>query len=302
LKRNTLRLLIAAGFLFGLALMTRPVMIHYLVILVPTLAVALTLHGKRTWPRAAALAFVPAILILAFAAPRAIDHYRHYGYLSLTAQEGTHLLNWFYGCLASPTPCAERGRVVEEMRPISEQRAAALGKDKDNPFAVSAVERRLAIEKILATPPALILTSMTAGMFRVLMQTGFYESFAQFRRPLTFFSAMPGTGMTERISNFISTNKTNVFMLLWVLAQTALVFSRGLQLAGLVHGLREPAYRGAALILAATIIYFLVLTGPVASPKYRIPIEPPLLILFGMGWVWLRDRYARPSPAQIRTA
>ncbi len=103
---------------------------------------------------------------------------------------------------------------------------------------------------------------------------------------------MPGSSLTERLSNFVKTNATNGFMLLWVLAQAALVLSRGAQLAGLVHGLREPAYRGATLILAATIIYFLVLTGPVASPKYRIPIEPPLLILFGMGWVWLRDRYA----------
>jgi 4-amino-4-deoxy-L-arabinose transferase-like glycosyltransferase len=293
LKRNTLPLLVVGGALFGLALLTRPVMIHYLPVLVPALAVALWLNGKIL-PRAATLAFVPAVLILAFAAPRAIDHYRHYGYLSLTAQEGTHLLNWFYGCLASATPCAERGRVVEETRPIAEARIAALGKDKDNPFAVSAAERRLAIEKILATPPSLIVTSISVGMFRVLMQTGFYESFAQFRQQPTFLSSIPGSSTRERLSNFIAANKTNVFMLLWAAAQAMLVLSRLVQLGGLFHGLREPAYRGATLILAATIGYFLVLTGPVASPKYRIPIEPALLILFGMGFVWLRDQF-RPA-------
>lgn len=294
LRRSTLTLLVAGGLLFGLALMTRPVMIHYLAVLVPALALALWLHGKAL-PRAAALAFIPAILIFAFAAPRAIDHYRHFGYLSLTAQEGTHLLNWFYGCLASPTPCAERGRVVEETRPIAEARIAALGKDKDNPFAVSAVESRLALEKILATPPSLIVTSMSAGMFRVLMQTGFYESFAQFRQAPAFLSAMPGNSTSERAANFVAANKTNVFMLLWAVAQGALLLSRFVQLGGLVQGLREPAYRGATLILAATIAYFLVLTGPVASPKYRIPIEPPLLILFGMGWVWMRDWFKPAS-------
>jgi 4-amino-4-deoxy-L-arabinose transferase-like glycosyltransferase len=293
LKRNTVLLLIAAGALFGLALLTRPVMIHYLAALVPALAVALWLSARASLPRATALAFIPALLILAFAAPRAIDHYRHYGYLSLTAQEGTHLLNWFYGCLASPTPCAERGRVVEEMRPISEQRVAALGKDKNNPFAVSAVESRLAVEKILATPPSLLVTSMSAGMFRVLMQTGFYESFAQFRQEPAFLSAMPGGSTSERLSNFIAANRTNGFMLFWFVAQVALLLSRLVQLGGLVHGLREPAYRGATLILAATIAYFLVLTGPVASPKYRIPLEPPLLILFGMGWAWMSDRVRR---------
>jgi hypothetical protein len=293
LRRNTFLSLTAAGFFFGLALVTRPVMVHYLAALTPALILALRLHGRISLTRASALALVPAILILAFATPRAIDHHRNFGYLSLTTQQGTHLLNWFYGCLASATPCAERGRVVEEMRPISAQRIAALGDAKDNPFAVSAVESRLAIEKILSTPPSLILTSMSAGMFRVLMQTGFYESFAQFRQEPAFLSAMPGSSFTDRLSNFITANKTNGFMLLWVLAQGTLLLSRAVQLAGLIHGLREPDNRGATLILAATIAYFLVLTGPVASPKYRIPIEPPLLILFGMGWVWMCDRVRR---------
>lgn len=293
LRRNTVPLLVAGGLLFGLALMTRPVIIPYLVILVPGLAAAFWQRGKASIMRSAALATIPALLVLICAAPRAIDHYRHYGYLSLTSQEGTHLLNWFYGCLASATPCAERGRVVEEMRPISEQRVATLGKDKDNPFAVSAVESHLAVEKILSMPPTLIATSMSAGMFRVLMQTGFYETFAQFRQPATFFSAMSGRTFTERLSNFTAANSTNTFMMLWLLAQTTLVLSRGVQLVGLVHGLREPATRGATVILASTIAYFLVLTGPVAGPKYRIPIEPPLLILFGIGWIWLRDACAR---------
>jgi 4-amino-4-deoxy-L-arabinose transferase-like glycosyltransferase len=293
LRRNTVPLLAAGGLLFGFALMTRPVMIPYLVILVPSLAAAFWLQGKASVMRSAALATIPALLVLLCAAPRAIDHYRHYGYLSLTSQQGTHLLNWFYGCLASAAPCAERGRVVEEMRPISEQRVAALGKDKDNPFAASAIESHLAVEKILSMPPSLIATSMSAGMFRVLMQTGFYETFAQFRQPATFFSAMPGRTFAERLSNFAEANSTNTFMILWLLAQSALVLSRFVQLAGLVHGLREPATRGAALILAFTIAYFLVLTGPVAGPKYRIPIEPPLLILFGVGWTWLRDAWAR---------
>lgn len=293
LRRNTVPLLATGGLLFGLALMTRPVMIPYLLILIPSLAVAFWIQGKTSVVRSAVLATIPALLVLLCAAPRAVDHYRHYGYLSLTSQQGTHLLNWFYGCLASATPCAERGRVVEEMRPVSEQRVAALGKDKDNPFAVSSVESRLAVEKILSTPPSLIATSMTAGIFRVLMQTGFYEAFAQFHQPMTFFSAMSGHNLTERLSNFAATNRTNTFMMFWLLAQTTLVLSRGVQLAGLVHGLREPATRGATLILASTIVYFLVLTGPVAGPKYRIPIEPPLLILFGIGWIWLRDEYAR---------
>ena len=231
-------------------------------------------------------------LILAFAAPRVIDHYRHYGYASLTAQEGTHLLNWFYGCLAIPRPAPNAavlsrrcGRFPSSVWLRSARTRTIRSRfcrrkpscDRKNPVDAAVPDHHIHERRHVPRTDA-------DRLLRILRE---------FRQPLTFFSAMQGTSLTERLSNFVKTNSTNGFMLLWVLAQVALLLSRGVQLAGLVHGLREPAYRGATLILAATIVYFLVLTGPVASPKYRIPIEPPLLILFGMGWVWLRDRCAR---------
>ena len=178
-------------------------------------------------------------MILAVGAPRAFDHYWRYGYLSLSAQEGGHFLNWFYGCLASANPCAERGRIVEEMRPIVENRIAALGTNVDNPFTASAVARELAVERILSTPPQVIAVSMSVGMFRVLMQTGFYESFAQFRQPAHFISSMSGDSFLTRMGNFLVANKSNPFMWLWALAQAALIASRLIQLVGLVIGLQS---------------------------------------------------------------
>lgn len=299
-RRNTLFLLTLGGLLFGLALMTRPVMIYYLAVLVPSVAIAFWLRGGNSWRRSFVLAAIPALVIFAVGAPRAVDHYWRYGYLSLSAQEGGHFLNWFYGCLASASPCAERGRIVEEMRPIVEQRIVALGKNANNPFAESAVARSLAVERILSTPPELIIVSMSAGMFRVLMQTGFYESFAQFRQPANFLSSMPGEPFSSRIGNFLAANKNNLFMWLWGLAQVTLILSRFVQLAGLAVGLREPAYRGATIILFVTIAYFLVVTGPVANPKYRVPFEPPLLLLFGMGWGRLYDAFARAFSTRLR--
>ncbi len=261
--------------------------------LVPSVAIAIWLCGTHSWLRSLALAAIPALVILAVGAPRAFDHYWRYGYLSLSAQEGGHFFNWFYGCLASANPCAERGRIVEEMRPIVENRIAALGTNVDNPFTASAVARELAVERILSTPPQVIAVSMSVGMFRVLMQTGFYKSFAQFRQPAHFISSMSGDSFLTRMGNFLVANKSNPFMWLWALAQAALIASRLIQLVGLVIGLPEPAYRGATIILLATIGYFLVVTGPVASPKYRLPFEPPLLLLFGMGWVWFYDVFVR---------
>ena len=140
-------------------------------------------------------------------------------------------------------------------------------------------------------------------MFRVLMQTGFYESFAQFRQPLTFLSAMPGSSLTERLSSFVKTNSTNGFMLLWVLAQAVLVLSRGVQLAGLVHGLREPAYRGATLILAATIVVFPCAdrTGRVAQIPHSDRAAVADLVRHGMGVAARSTRTPKHVNANGRT-
>ena len=49
----------------------------------------------------------------------------------------------------------------------------------------------------------------------------------------------------------------------------------------------------AALILCAGLIgYVLVLNGPVASPKYRLPVEPILNVLTGAGFALLVRRKA----------
>jgi hypothetical protein len=38
------------------------------------------------------------------------------------------------------------------------------------------------------------------------------------------------------------------------------------------------------------IAYILLVSGPVASPKYRLPIEPVLMVLLAAGYCALRDR------------
>jgi hypothetical protein len=51
------------------------------------------------------------------------------------------------------------------------------------------------------------------------------------------------------------------------------------------------------LILASWIGYILLVSGPVASPKYRLPLEPPLMVLSGAGFVALRE-WLKVRPVQ----
>jgi hypothetical protein len=136
---------------------------------------------------------------------------------------------------------------------------------------------------------------MTWGMFKTLMQTGFYEVLSQFNQPTTFFGVVTGTSFIGRIHNFVDINRNNYFMMMWVVAQFSLVVSRLVQLYGVFVGVRAAETRGAAILLMITIIYFLLITGPISSPRYRIPAEPPLIILFALGLAgavdFVRNKY-----------
>ena len=45
-----------------------------------------------------------------------------------------------------------------------------------------------------------------------------------------------------------------------------------------------------AVLSALTVAYFLIINGPVGSPKYRLPIEPILIIWFGCALLSLRKK------------
>jgi hypothetical protein len=167
--------------------------------------------------------------------------------------------------------------------PIANEHVQLVAGKHANPFAVSALMQSFAIQRIFDLPLWQIAWGWSWGAFRNLMQTGFYQVLTQFNQPPNFFSAMHGTGVLDRIGEFVRINWNNPFMILWVISQFALVVSRAVQFLGALTGLTRPQFRGPTLLLIGLIVYVLALNGPVADPKYRIPMEPALLVLFAIG-------------------
>ena len=48
------------------------------------------------------------------------------------------------------------------------------------------------------------------------------------------------------------------------------------------------------------VVYFLVLTGPIVSAKYRMPMEPSLIVLAGIGLaaLWSAAASRRNAPIE----
>jgi 4-amino-4-deoxy-L-arabinose transferase-like glycosyltransferase len=282
-SRKTFGLVSLAGMMFGLTLLTRLTLAYLPLFLVPALIIALRIERGLPFARCIALSLVAPIVMAIVASPLLIYNYVHYGYLALSSEVGSHLLFWVYGCLATPWPCADRGRIVAMIAPIANEHVQLVAGKHANPFAVSALMQSFAIQRIFDLPLWQIAWGWSWGAFRNLMQTGFYQVLTQFNQPPNFFSAMHGTGVLDRIGEFVRINWNNPFMILWVISQFALVVSRAVQFLGALTGLTRPQFRGPTLLLIGLIVYVLALNGPVADPKYRIPMEPALLVLFAIG-------------------
>ena len=55
-------------------------------------------------------------------------------------------------------------------------------------------------------------------------------------------------------------------------------------------------YRGnmmVAIFILLYISYFLIVCGPVGGPKYRIPIEPVLIILQSYTIIWVLETFKK---------
>jgi len=299
-SRHTAFWLAISGVLFGTTLWIRISLTYYPLFIIPAIAIGLRISCGVPWPRCALLSLVPPSLMLAVASPLLLYNYATYDYFALTSQSGGHLLNWFYACLASSPPCAQRDKIVAQLTPLVTAHMDSIGGPNANLFAVSNFMRNLALTRILELPLTQIIAGMSFGALKNLMQTGFYQVLVQFNQPLTFLSAMPGENFAERLQAFVQTNKSNIFMLLWACSQAALIVSRVIQLFGIVAGLSHKPTRGQTMLLIATVGYFLALNGPIADPKYRVPIEPALIVLFALGYVRLLDIFRRFSALSLR--
>ncbi len=101
--------------------------------------------------------------------------------------------------------------------------------------------------------------------------------------PRTGFYATPGASPLDKAMNFLfhSDNAAYSWILLTGIAGVMAV--RLIQIIGVVSLLRHGGQLAVLSLFGLWIAYVLAVDGPVASPKYRLPIEPVLMVLTGAG-------------------
>ncbi|MFQ5953473.1 MAG: ArnT family glycosyltransferase [Kiloniellales bacterium] len=283
-------LLIAAGACFGLAVLTRPILIFFPYLLMPALACMLWAAAGLGWRRAIGLAAIPALLLAAALMPRLGMTYAHYGAPVVTTQTGNQALDVVDQFLRLCPQCVAERReqgMHAKVAALLDQEDAA---DRRNPLVLDRIRREVAFEYLKELPPLVVLRGVLTAVLRSTLQTGLYEAGYQLNRNPMFFSAAPGASLAARIWNFAKAVLGDGYLFAWALAQAAVLIGFALQLGGVVAGVRDPGARPFVMFLMAVAAYFLALNGPFGNPRYGMPLAPTLVVLTVAGGflVWRR--------------
>jgi hypothetical protein len=105
--------------------------------------------------------------------------------------------------------------------------------------------------------------------------------------PKPSFYNTPGTTLWERTRAYLFEHP-GLYQVMLLAGLIAMIPFLGLEAIGFVMLART--YPWAAVLAGGVIAYFLLLNGPVGSAKYRLPMEPALIVLAAMPLAWLSAR------------
>ena len=280
-----------AGLCCGLAIMTRPIAM-LLPVAMATVAPFIIRYSEGGWK--AGLAAVLAVLVMSGlpATPILYRNLIQFDTLQLTHQSGVQLLYWNVGI--SKSLASGRGFDVESAELNKKlvakiQRLEDQGKELTS-FEMSSHRMALAREELREMPVSTLLYGWAYGTINNLASPALaLDPRIRSLNKNSFYNSQ-GTSIFQRAWNFISENDARYISWLAIGAIGTIV-SLALQVYGWTLMIRRLFWAG--FFGSLFVMYFLLLNGPVGSPKYRLPFEPMLIIFQSFAVVDLASRFRR---------
>jgi hypothetical protein len=211
-----------------------------------------------------------------------------HGAWSLTPQGGNHLALWVlplvkeaaFGIPRETTNAATEAAMRARTGPMPTR----------NPFADSANYRAYALEELAKLGFGAIARAWAYGAAINLASPAIVHVPPVSNLSRTGFYDTPGADFREKLGNFLFGGANRLYAWLLMIGVAGVALFRLVQLVGVVALLRRRANLAGLMLLGGWCLYILLLNGPIASPKYRLPLEPVLAVLTGAGVATLRRR------------
>ncbi len=278
------------GLALGLGISTRAMLLPGMVAIIVLLPTATVILRRFKFSQLGHMAVILGLSIV-LQSPILARNTNLYNSVQLTSQNGTHLLLWVAPLVleaADGTPHAEGA-----VRMQTKFKEFTGTYDHQNPFERSNLMSSIAwssiseIGIIQATKSWLIggainifsPAALLSPPVRDLPRTGFFDT--------------KGENKLDKVFAFLFHNDQPIYTTILIIALTLVFLVRILQLLGVSQGLCNKSNREIQIIYTLFIfwiLYILIIHGPVASPKYRLPIEPIFSIWAAMPLISILER------------
>jgi 4-amino-4-deoxy-L-arabinose transferase-like glycosyltransferase len=286
--------LMLGGVSFGFALLTRPNLLFLPLFSTPVLVLALRYQLQDSWFRAIGKATLPVIIMFSLTVPWLTRNYKLTGQLVYTTQAGETALNWTYPCLANRWGCGTRKADAQAYAKIRKEELyeSMTDKQKNNPAVLSKAMSKLSFELILGLPISQLFTTTIGSTVKMMMHNILYEVMLRYDITPTYITQIKGLDIKEKV-NFIINIKNDKWMIGWVILQLLLVIGRAIQVVGIISFLKHHEYRWQVYWMLSVMACFMAASVGLGNNRYRIQIEPILIIFLIMGFQAIKDRFFR---------
>src|SRR5262245_58280910 len=258
------------------ALATRPAIGLLLAAAVPVVFLIAWVK-RKSFVSAGAATLLFAITAAAPIAPVLLRNAIRYDSAALTSQTGDYLAFWIVPLVAERTDGTPYQVSVDRMDALyrdalARRYASALS----NPFVQSAVKAELAREEMARLPARAFVAAWLEGAVVNLGAPAVLADPRVRALPKPSFYNTPGVGLWQKVRAYLLDDPGR-YQLLLVAGLVGMVPFLALEAVGFVMLARSLPW--AAVFAGGVLAYFLLIGGPVATAKYRLPMEPVLVVL-----------------------
>lgn len=218
-----------------------------------------------------------------------------FGTAGLTPQGGIHLALWV---VPLAKEMQDRTPYMTSYTELEKRTIERFGPHPADPFEQSRQYTIIAKEALKDIPFSAIAKSWLSGITINLVSPAVLLSPPVSQLPRPGFYNTPGNSFFDKAFNYAFRSGQPVYTWALLIGSAGLALMRFLQLLGFVSLARRTSNWPALFLAASWCGYILLVNGPVASPKYRLPLEPLFNVLAGAGLIALRDRRLTPDTEQ----
>jgi 4-amino-4-deoxy-L-arabinose transferase-like glycosyltransferase len=238
---------------------------------------------------------IAAVILCVSLGTIAVRNFNQYGTFALTPQGGDYLALWI---VPLAKEAQDRTPYTTSLENMIERTTQRFGPPSSDPFEQSRRYQQIGREVLNdEVKPISLAKAWASGIFINLASPAGLLSPPVLQLPRTGFYGTPGTSFFEKVFNYVFRSGNSTYSLLLILGSLGLAAVRAVQLIG-VWALAHQRYHWLKIIFASSwIAFLLLLNGPIASPKYRLPLEPLFNIMTGAGFLTIQNFRRKRRPA-----